>query len=74
MEDELKLAKEKLKQYHKDIAAYRAHCESCPFFNQQHTNSVHFNHLTLPTQFRNLEENQLHFSHHNDLNGTSKPQ
>lgn len=78
MEEELKLTKQQLYKLQKEFTIYRAHCESCPIFNQ-HSNPIQFNHLTLQSQFRNLEENnQSHLSqsHHNDLNNgqASTPQ
>lgn len=73
MEEELKNTKHNFIKMQKELALLRAHCENCPIFNQQ--NPIHFNHLSLQSQFRTLEEsNQLHLSqsshhHHSDLNG-----
>lgn len=79
MEEELKSTKQQVKLMQKELAHLRSHCENCPIYNQQQSNSIQFNHLSsLQGQFqRNLEEhqaNQLHLSqstHHNDLNGQS---
>ena len=74
MEEELKNTKHNFIKMQKELALLRAHCENCPIFNQ-HSNPIQFNHLSLQSQFRSLEEsNQLHLSqsshhHHPDLNG-----
>ena len=80
MEEELKNTKHNFLKMQKELALLRAHCENCPIFNQQ-SNPIQFNHLSLQSQFRSLEEsNQLHLSqsshhHHPDLNGQpSTPQ
>lgn len=75
MEEDLKYAKQQLKLQQREITIYMEHCKTCPIFQQQHSNhSVSFNHISLQHPFRGLEEsnlNQIHLSHHNDLNNNN---